>query len=319
MPKYSREGLLLKGTTAPPTGDPIIEMRDIVVKYGSNTVLGNWQETIDGQTRHGLHWTVRRGSRWGIFGPNGSGKTTLLSLISSDHPQSYLLPITLFSHRRLPTPGQPGISLFDLQSRIGHSSPEVHNFFPKHLSLRRTLESAWADTFLSPPALTYARDCLVDAHLRWFEPALNPHYASSAHGSYKYRERLETTGQHFRHGNELLNLDPGSNPTDWADAVAFGALPFAAQRLALLLRALIKKPDLVILDEAFSGMDAALRDKCMLFLTWGTARYYATGRNPSGPWRYPRETPAQVLGDEGAVGGLEDRQALLVVSHVKEE
>ncbi|KAL8931060.1 MAG: hypothetical protein Q9208_000162 [Pyrenodesmia sp. 3 TL-2023] len=315
--RHSREGLPLKDKTPPLTGEPIIEMRDVVVKYGSKTVLGNWQETIDGQTRHGLQWTVRRDSRWGIFGPNGSGKTTLLSLISSDHPQSYSLPITLFSHRRLPTPGQPGISLFDLQSRIGHSSPEVHSFFPKHLSLRRTLESAWADTFLSPPVLTYTRDCLVDTHLRWFEPALNPHRAASAHGSGKTERLPSNANRLLRHGTEILDLDPATNPVDWADGIAFGALPFCAQRLALFLRALIKKPDLVILDEAFSGMDAALRDKCMLFLTWGTTRYYGAPHAKS--VRSDRKTPGQVLGEEGKVEGLEERQALLVVSHVKEE
>ncbi|KAL8983876.1 MAG: hypothetical protein Q9177_004850, partial [Variospora cf. flavescens] len=163
---YSREGLRLRDRVRAPTGEPIIEMHDVVVRYGDRTVLGNWHQTINGETRPGLHWTVRRGERWGIFGPNGSGKTTLLSLISSDHPQSYSLPIRLFSRPRLPSPGEPGISIFDLQSRIGHSSPELHAFFPKHLSLRRVLESAFADTFLVAPQLTFARDTLIDTHLK---------------------------------------------------------------------------------------------------------------------------------------------------------
>ncbi|KAL8669854.1 MAG: hypothetical protein Q9168_005571, partial [Polycauliona sp. 1 TL-2023] len=97
-------------------------------------------------------------------------------------------------------------------------------------------------------------------------------------------------------------------------------MPFSAQRLALLLRALIKKPDLVVLDEAFSGMDAAVRDKCLLFLTWGTTKVYSKPR--WGIYKTVRavDTPPEVLDCEGMrVEGLSDEQALIVVSHVKEE
>ena len=69
---YSREGVSLRGGTPVPMGEPIVEMHDVVVKYGDKTVLGNWQDTVNGETRHGLHWTVRRGQRWGVFGPNGN-------------------------------------------------------------------------------------------------------------------------------------------------------------------------------------------------------------------------------------------------------
>ncbi|KAL8685365.1 MAG: hypothetical protein Q9224_005846, partial [Gallowayella concinna] len=257
-PSQSREGLPLQDESPKSVGQPIVEMRDVCVKYGDKVVLGNWQEDINGEQRQGLQWTVRRGERWGIFGPNGSGKTTLLSLICSDHPQSYSLPIRLFSHSRLPQPGIPGISIFDLQSRIGHSSPETHNFFPKHLSLRRCIESAWSDTFLSPPSLTYERDILVDTHLRWFEPDLNPAYQAPI------LRNAQSTG-FLRHAAHLLDLNTmsTSTATDWASTIPFGSLPFSAQRTALFLRALIKSPDLLVLDEAFSGMDADLRDKCL--------------------------------------------------------
>ncbi|KAL8937986.1 MAG: hypothetical protein Q9211_003419 [Gyalolechia sp. 1 TL-2023] len=313
---FSRDGLPLYDEAPPSLGEPIIQMHDVVVRYGDRTVLGNWQETDDGEVRHGLHWTVRRGERWGVFGPNGSGKTTLLSLICSDHPQSYSLPITLFSRPRLPRPGTPGISIFDLQSRIGHSSPEIHNFFPKSLSLRRTIESAWSDTFLSPPNLTYERDELVDTYLKWFEPDLNPHFQRP-----ETIPRIDQPGRINRlgHGKQTLDFD---NSTDWAGTLAFASLPFSGQRLALFLRALIKKPDLVVLDEAFSGMDAALRDKCLLFLTWGTNKVFsrsmvdATNRSI----RY-RDVPELIFsrGRLERVQGLEERQALIVVSHVAEE
>ncbi|KAI4169439.1 MAG: hypothetical protein LQ348_007274, partial [Seirophora lacunosa] len=59
--QYSRDGLPIKDKTPAPVGEPIIEMHDVVVRYGAKTVLGNWHQTIDGETRPGLHWTVRRG------------------------------------------------------------------------------------------------------------------------------------------------------------------------------------------------------------------------------------------------------------------
>src|SRR5437868_4358416 len=97
-----------------------------------------------------------------------SGKTTLLSIITSDHPLSYSPPVKLFGRSRLPTLGEPGISVFELQSHIGHSSPEIWQFFPHRLSLRKCVESAWADTFISKPALTKTAEKLITRIFEYF-------------------------------------------------------------------------------------------------------------------------------------------------------
>ncbi|KJZ79851.1 hypothetical protein HIM_00565 [Hirsutella minnesotensis 3608] len=208
-------------TAAPPPrnssdAEPLVEFDGCRVRYGDKTVLGSWSQQTPQGAKDGLVWTVRRGERWGVFGPNGSGKTTIVSLLGSDHPQTYSLPIKLFGRSRLPEPGsaQPPLTYWDIQSRIGHSSPE-------HVWRR-----------------------------------------------------------------------PGDGDVPWADEYMFGELSFSAQRVALLVRAVIKGPDVVVLDEAFSGMDDAVRDKCMDFLERG---------GPAG------------------VGRLEDRQALICIAHVKDE
>ena len=312
----SREGLSMHATEPQTLGEPIVDMHSVQVKYGDKIVLGNWTQVDgEGKTTIGLNWTVRRGSRWGVFGPNGSGKTTLLSLICSDHPQSYSLPITLFGHSRLPRRGMPGISIFDLQSRIGHSSPEIHNFFPKHLSLRRCLESAWSDTFLSPPQLNYNIDNKIDTCLRWFESDLNPAWISPEMPPRisEWQRMAEPKRRIVRHAGKVIHMDAS---TDWGDALIFSSLPFSAQRLALFLRAVVKKPDLVVLDEAFSGMDAPLRDKCLLFLTWGNTRIFS--KKKGGAHRV-KHTPESILEKQSVVEGLEKDQALICVSHVKEE
>ena len=204
----------------------------------------------------------------------------------------------MFGRSRLPQPGQPGISIFDIQARIGQSSPEIHAFFPRNLTIRRTIESAWADTFLSTPLLTYERDEAVDACLRWFEAELNPSFEAS----------LAPSGR--REGAQKFTR---LRNTDWADDIRFGDAPFSAQRVALLLRAIIKRPDLVILDEAFSGMDEYVRDKCMLFLTWGENRCFGSRRQISVNRIQPRSQRDKLF------EGFSDKQALICVSHVKEE
>ncbi|KAL8382587.1 hypothetical protein RB595_006391 [Gaeumannomyces hyphopodioides] len=278
------------------TGEAIVEMDGCQVHYGSKAVLGNWINPYGG--KRGLVWTVRRGERWGVFGPNGSGKTTLFSLLCSDHPQTYSLPIRLFGRSRLPEPGSGELPLtfWDIQARVGHSSPEIHQHMPRWLTTRRVLESAWADTFQSKAQLDDAATAKVDATLRWFERELNPGYR-----------------------------DGGSADVAWAAEYLFGGLSFSAQRVLLLLRAIIKNPDMVVLDEAFSGMDEGVRDKCMLFITHGEEKELAkalagSSLTSSSAAAAPEVVESQIKKSGMVkVTGLSERQALICISHVKEE
>lgn len=71
-PTESREGMpLIDADVAVPISEALVEMQDVRVRYGDKEVLGSWEQEIEGQTRKGLSWTVRRGERWGVFGPNG--------------------------------------------------------------------------------------------------------------------------------------------------------------------------------------------------------------------------------------------------------
>jgi ABC-type molybdenum transport system ATPase subunit/photorepair protein PhrA len=293
----SRDGYKLKDTNHRKFGDALVEMEGARVTYGTKSVLGNWTQNVNGDSRDGLWWTVKRGERWGIFGPNGSGKTTILSLICSDHPQTYSLPIRLFGRSRLPEPGQPGISIFDIQTRIGHSSPEIHNHIPKSLTLRQVLENAWSETFRGVPKLDATANERIDACLRWFEEDLRP-------------------GQGKAAAHEASNVRPS-----WAEELFFGGLPFSAQRVALFLRAIIKNPDLVILDEAFSGMDDGVRDRCLLFLAHGEAKQFSYSATSSVSKEKERKIIDSDIYKAGKVkmGGLMEDQALLCISHVREE
>ncbi|TLD24317.1 hypothetical protein PspLS_06788 [Pyricularia sp. CBS 133598] len=281
-------------------GEPLVEMNGVQVGYGDKIVLGNWDnKNTTGQSgQKGLVWAVRRGERWGIFGANGSGKpsqTTLFSLLGSDHPQCYSQPVKLFGRTRLPEPGsgQPPLTFWDIQERIGHSSPEIHGAIPRRLSVRRVLETAWAETFISTPKLDANGSEKVEATLGWFERELNP----------------AVQGE-----NGQTSDSPGSRALKWADDYLFGEFSFSAQRVLLLLRAIIKSPDIVILDEAFSGMDEAVRDKCMLFIAHGEEKILAAegGRQVVVDSQVKKDGKVRVT-------GLSDRQAFICISHVKEE
>jgi ABC-type molybdenum transport system ATPase subunit/photorepair protein PhrA len=258
------------------------------VKYGNKIALGAWTQDTPTGPKDGLIWKVRRGDRWGVFGPNGSGKTTVLSLLCSDHPQTYSLPIKLFGRSRIPEPGsgQRPLTFWDIQARIGHSSPEVHQHMPRYLSVRQILENAWATTFKGTPNLDDEARAKVEATLRWFAPELDPNH-------------------------QQTTTSPQPDDLAWADDNLFGKLSFSAQRVALFLRAVIKNPDVVVLDESFDGMDEMVRDKCMLFLARGEAKTYS----PEG-----RVVDSDVAkAGTVKVGGLTRDQALICISHIKEE
>lgn len=128
-----------------------------------------------------------------------------------------------------------------------------------------------------------------------------------------------------RNGYLYDRQDEEQRGLDWADSMTFGSLTFSSQRLALFLRAIIAQPDIVILDEAFGGMDDVMRDKCMFFLTHGETRmqspYYMNhmvlaktklGNRPRKPGRIGRLALT-------ITEGLTPNQALIVVSHVAAE
>ncbi|GJJ08523.1 hypothetical protein Clacol_002741 [Clathrus columnatus] len=175
-----------------------------------------------------ITWTIRQGERWILSGPNGSGKTTLLSLITGDHPQSYTQSppssLSLFSkpRRQLATPM--------LARLIGISSPEIYNAFPRKLdssglTVRDTVGTGFEGVFTFR-RLTNEQERKVQNLLNELGPA--PDKWESSYTTTPFASRLFAT------------LTPGE------------------QSLVLLMRALVNDPQVLILDEAFSGMDNAM-------------------------------------------------------------
>lgn len=103
--------------THQPEPGPVIEMLDVTV------------HSLDSQIIKSLSWTVLVGEKWALKGPNGSGKSTLLALIYADHPQAYSNHVRLFGRKR-----GKGESIWEIKTRIGFTSPEIHSYFHQPLS-----------------------------------------------------------------------------------------------------------------------------------------------------------------------------------------
>ncbi|WP_428654154.1 ATP-binding cassette domain-containing protein [Runella sp.] len=104
-----------------------VNLRNINVTYGSKKVLVN------------VNWTIRKGEKWALVGPNGSGKSTLLSLLTADNPQRFANDYDLFDLKR------GGASMWDVKSKIGHVSPELHLYFPQETTVFKTIASGFFD------------------------------------------------------------------------------------------------------------------------------------------------------------------------------
>ncbi len=107
----------------------IIKMNQIHIQYGGKTILNN------------ISWEVLQGERWALLGPNGAGKSTLLSLVNGDNPQAYANDIILFDKKR-----GSGESIWDIKSKIGFVSPELHQYFPTENNCLQVIESGYNDT-----------------------------------------------------------------------------------------------------------------------------------------------------------------------------
>lgn len=104
-----------------------VNLRNINVTYGSQKVLDH------------VNWKVKKGEKWALVGPNGSGKSTLLSILTADNPQRFANDYDLFDQKR------GGASMWDVKSKIGHVSPELHLYFPQETTVFKTIASGFFD------------------------------------------------------------------------------------------------------------------------------------------------------------------------------
>lgn len=236
----------------------LVELKGVNVTYGREE-----DGQVERRILRDLDWTVRAGERWLLAGhngahalaffaldsvdgarPAGSGKSTLLALVLGDHPRSFNEDVTLF--------GQPRYrrATATLQQNIGHVSPEIFNAFPRKHG-PEALTAYEVRLFLScgaSPELTHA---CIQSIVTGFESVYSYRRATAEQAS-----AIDALVRQLEH--PLVTPEFLARP--------FAALSAGEQSLVLLLRALVKRPPLLVLDEPFSGMDRQTVDKAQRFL-----------------------------------------------------
>ena len=123
--------------------------------------------------------------------------------------------------------------------------------------------------------------------------------------------------------HDVIDTDDEAYPDiasalDWADETTLSDISSSAQKVALFLRAVIRTPDLLLLDEAFSGMDADLRDKCLTFLEFGQKKVLKMVEI-RGKLNLRLYSTKFLEKEEIHLKGLQPYQTLIAVSHEAED
>ncbi|KAK9480142.1 P-loop containing nucleoside triphosphate hydrolase protein [Lipomyces japonicus] len=202
-------------------------------RQDSKSILHLDNITVQYQDRvviNDLNWNIKFGDKWHLRGNNGTGKSTLLSLITADHPQSWNFKVKMFDEPR--KVGKQ--NYFAINKTIGHASPEIHAIFPRNLTAFQAVSTGFTiGSFLPPNSFSHVA------------------------GNLSKEERAELVDSLLSY----FEVDP---------AAKFSDLILNDQKVVLFLRSIVKNPELLILDEAFSGMNDKNILLCKKFVDeWG--------------------------------------------------
>ena len=222
-PKFAFDALineldkgLLKGYhTENMAFDYAVQMKDVNVTLNGSPIL------------KAINWEVKRGDQWALVGHNGAGKTTLLSLITADNPQGYTNDLKLFDKQR-----GSGESVWDIKKRIGYLSPELHLYFLRGEGIYNSIPGLAAK-----PHSNYCSLTCLDVILSGINDEIG--FVSNC------SDLQIKTAKAWLGFIGLQHLEKRS----------FTSTSMGEQRSLLLARALVKSPDLIILDEPCQGMD----------------------------------------------------------------
>lgn len=244
-----------------------------------------------------LTWDIHPGSRWHLTGANGSGKSTLLALLTGHHPLSYTFPVSalsLFGRERAEWRGG------QLGRMVGWVGAEVGGVWRARRAGRARAEEVVRDGFgggLSGGGWgedeSQEERKLRRERTKEIVRALGPLAWRAAAAELETGD-AETAWAYFRESSANAEDESGLSEEEATFlSTPFSALSPGAQSLVLMMRALVSRPPLLLLDEPWAGMSAPMLH---------AARRYLTTRRS----------------EEGGAG-LHDEQAVVLVTHWEDE
>ena len=178
----------------------------------------------------GVTWRLRPGERWALLGDNGAGKTQLLKLLAGDV---------------WPTPqARPGARVKSQNTGTRHRLPG------RHYSVGRRP----VDLIEAKRRIAYIGAEQQDKYDRYgWNLRVSDLVATGLHGTDLLL--LPVTRRQAARVNATLRVCGL-----WRHATReFLSLSYGQKRLALLARALVQRPDWLLLDELYNGLDAHYR------------------------------------------------------------
>ena len=128
-PASGKEDVQKSDNLSPETGDVLIDMRDVTVRYGDTVVLD------------AFNWRVRDGQNWAILGENGAGKSTVLKVLLGDNLQSYSNDVRIFGRKK-----GDGVSIWEIKKQIGVVSTEFQAKYRKEVQAFDVVCSGFHDS-----------------------------------------------------------------------------------------------------------------------------------------------------------------------------
>ena len=260
-------------------GNPF-ELENVTVQYGEQKIIDN------------LTWTVKPQQHWWIKGPNGAGKSTLLSIITGDHPQAYANKVKLFGRQR-----GTGETIWDIKKHIGYVSSQLHMDYCVNCSALEVIASGFFDSIgiyqRIPESVrmkagdhpqAYANKVKLFGRQRgtgetiWDIKKHIGYVSSQLHMDYCVNcSALEVIASGFFDSIGIYQRIPESvrmKAMEWLARLnlqnlaqtPFRSLSWGQQRLLLIIRAMIKHPPILILDEPLQGLDGLNRHLVKQFI-----------------------------------------------------